>query len=98
MTSDNTYNSYLLQDPFVSGKVAMKIQGDHLIGQIKNAQAALPDKAVKNWDVVTVPVNPLNPEVRSDSSPYEILAISANAVNAEAAWKFVSYVTSEEFV
>jgi len=93
----NTYEEYLLQDPFISGKVAMSIDGNNLISQIKDAQNAVKDKAVSNWDIVTVPVDPKNPNVTDTVSVDQILAVDAQSPNADAAWKFVQYVNGDEF-
>lgn len=77
----------------------MVIEGSPLISKIRQAQATYPNqnKVIKNWDIVTIPVDPLNPEVRSDVTINELFAINATTPNAEAAWEFVSYVTGEEY-
>ncbi len=92
-----SYEDYLLQDPFIGGKVAMTMDGTYIMDQIKQAQEVVKDKAIQNWDIVTMPVDPANP----DSSPYvslnNIFAISANSGSIDAAWEFMSYVHSDEF-
>lgn len=92
-------DEWLLQDPFVAGKVAMTFEGTYLMDQIKQAQAsaAVKDKAVKNWDLVTMPVDPANPDVSPNMSFYNIFAISATSAQTKAAWTFMSYVHSDEF-
>ncbi|MFB9278850.1 extracellular solute-binding protein [Cohnella cellulosilytica] len=95
--SYGTYEEYLLQDPFISGKTAMSIDGNSLIAMIKEAQTVLGDKAVKNWDVVTMPVDPQNPNVTDTTSVDQILAIDAQSPNVEAAWTFLQYVNGDEF-
>lgn len=97
MEQNTTYEHYLLRDPFISGKVAMVIEGNYIMGQIKEAQTVLKDKAVQNWDLVTVPVNPQSPDESNGMSVNEIFAIDANSANPEAAWEFISYVNSDEF-
>ncbi len=92
-----TYEDYLMQDPFISGKTAMSIDRRYLITQIKEAQTAFKDKAVKNWGLVTVPVDPKNPNSSSSTSVDQILAITAQSPNIEAAWKFITYVNGDEF-
>jgi len=92
-----SYEDYLLQDPFISGKAAMVMNGTHIMDQIKQAQEVVKDKAIQNWDIVTMPVDPANP----DSSPYvnlnNLFSISANSGAIDTAWKFISYVHSDEF-
>lgn len=92
-----SYEDYLLQDPFIGGKVAMTMDGTYIMDQIKQAQETVKDKAIQNWDIVTMPVDPANPE----SSPYvslnSVFAISAQSGSVDAAWEFMSYVHSDEF-
>lgn len=93
------YDDYLLQDPFVSGKVAMKMEAQYLMDQITQAQKSptVKDKAVKEWGIVTMPVDPANP----DRSPYvnlnSLFAVSAKSENADAAKEFLAYVMGEDF-
>jgi multiple sugar transport system substrate-binding protein len=97
MTSSSSYEDYLLRDPFIGGKVAMTMEGSYLMEQIKEAKTRLKDKGIQNWDVVTVPVNPQNPEESTGMSIGQIFAIDANTANADAAWKFLSYINGDEF-
>jgi len=92
-----SYDDYLFQDPFIDSKVAMSLDGHYLMNQIKSAQAANEERAVRNWDVVTVPVDPKNPNVTDTTAVDQILAIDVQSPNASAAWKFVQYVNSDEF-
>jgi len=93
------YDDYLLQDPFVSGKVAMKMEAQYLMDQIDQAQKSptVKDKAVKEWGIVTMPVDPANP----DRSPYvnlnNLFAVSAKSENSDAAKEFLAYVMGEDF-
>lgn len=92
-----SYEDFLLQDPFIGGKVAMTMDGTYIMEQIKQAQEVVKDKAIQNWDLVTMPVDPANP----DSSPYvslnNIFAVSADSGAIDAAWEFMSYVHGDEF-
>jgi len=93
-----SFEEYLLQNPFVGGRVAMTIDGPGLAGQIKQAAtSAAKDKAVKNWDLVTVPVDPQNPDFGNSFSFYNIFAIDAASPNIDAAWEFIDYIHSDEF-
>ncbi|MDF2663472.1 MAG: hypothetical protein K0Q94_6263, partial [Paenibacillus sp.] len=49
-----------------------------------------------NWDIVTVPVDPANPDFTRYFNVSPIYAISANAQHAETAWKVVQYFNGEE--
>ncbi|UVI28503.1 ABC transporter substrate-binding protein [Paenibacillus spongiae] len=95
--SNQSYEDYLLRDPFISGKVAMKLESAYFMDQLKEAQTRVKDKAIQNWDIVTVPVNPEIPDTSPNMSFNQIFAINAKSVNAEAAKDFISYVTSEEY-
>jgi len=92
-----SYEDYLLRDAFIGEKVAMAIESNYVIEQIKEAKTRLKDKGVKNWDIVTVPVDPQTPDESTAMSVGQIFAIAANSANAEGAWKFLSYINGDEF-
>mgnify|MGYP001274487482 CR=1 FL=1 len=93
----DSYDEYLLRDPFISGKAAMTIDGLYMMQQIREAQEYVPDKAVKNWDLVTVPVDPANPDYTNDISFYNIFAINAESMSRDAAWDFIRYIHSDDY-
>ncbi|MFD0716528.1 ABC transporter substrate-binding protein [Paenibacillus sp. GCM10027626] len=92
-----TYEDHLLRDPFVAGKIGMKLEGSFLMEQIKEAQKMVPDRAIQNWDMVTVPVNPESPDESNNISFNQIFAINSKSVNIEAAKDFISYITGEDY-
>lgn len=92
-----SYEDFLLRNPFISGKVAMTIEGTYMMQQIKEAANAIPDKAVSNWDLVTIPVDPANPDYSHHVNFYNIFAINAESPNRDAAWEFIKYIHSDEF-
>lgn len=93
-----SYEEYLLRDAFIGGKVAMVMEGNYLMNQIKEAKNVLKEgKGVQNWDVVTVPVNPQAPDESTGMSLSQIFAIDAKTANADAAWQFVSYINGDDF-
>lgn len=49
-----------------------------------------------NWDVVTIPVDPAQPDVASGMSLDNLFAINANSANLSAAWEFLKYANSEQ--
>ncbi|MFC4809321.1 ABC transporter substrate-binding protein [Paenibacillus sp. GCM10023250] len=99
MNGSSTYEDYLLRDPFVSGRLAMRLDGTYLMDQINEGRSRIPDKSkiVQNWDLVTVPVDPQNPEGSVSMNVGQIFAVNAKSANAEAAKEFVRYITSEEY-
>lgn len=92
-----TYEEYLFQNPFVAGKVAMTIDATYLMQQLGEAANAFPDKALKNWDLVTLPVDPANPDYTHESLFYNIFAINAESANRDAAWEFINYIHGDEY-
>lgn len=94
-----SYEDYLLSDPFIAGRLAMTMGDINFINQIKQAaeNEKVKDKIVKNWDIVTVPVGQQNPDQSSMMSFNNIFSIRSESPSKDAAWKFLSYVTSEDF-
>ena len=95
--SDNmSYEDFLLRDPFIGGKAAMSVSSSYLILQIREAAGIVPDRMVKNWGLVTVPVDPANPDYSNAVTIHDIFAINAESANREAAWAFIRYLHSDE--
>jgi multiple sugar transport system substrate-binding protein len=98
MNGAMSYEEFLMKrNPFLGGRAAMTIEGYYLMSEIKQAQEMLKDKGIRNWDVVTMPVDPANPDVSPNVSFNQILAISAKSGQIDAAWKFLKYIVSDEF-
>ena len=95
--SGMSYQDFLLRDPFIAGKVAMSLNHSYLLEQIREAANSSPDRAVKNWDIVTLPVDPANPEFSYEFSLGNIYAINAESPNREAAWEFIRYIHSDDY-
>ena len=79
----------MLRDPFLAGRLAMKFESTYMLDQIKEAQTRLKDKVVQNWDLVTIPVDPQNPDGSTNMNFGQIFAINAKSVNADAAKEFI---------
>ncbi|MBH5319992.1 extracellular solute-binding protein [Paenibacillus sp. GSMTC-2017] len=96
---NNSYEDYLLSNPFTSGRVAMNINGSYYIDELKNAKEYVKEegKVVENWDMVTVPVSAQLPNESSNAWYGSIFGIAKDSPNADAAWKFISYISSEEY-
>jgi multiple sugar transport system substrate-binding protein len=92
-----SYEEFLLRDPFIAGKVAMSIGESYRLLQLREAVNVIPDKVVKNWDLVTMPVDPANPDFSYGIYFYEIFAINAESANRDAAWEFIRYIHSDEY-
>ncbi|MGO4546616.1 ABC transporter substrate-binding protein [Paenibacillus sp. 2TAB23] len=97
--TSQTYEDYLLRDPFLSGRLALAIGDSHYINQIKQASEneQVKDKIIKNWDLVTVPVGQQNPDQSNMISFQNLFAIRAESPNKETAWEFLHYITSDEY-
>jgi len=92
-----SYEDYLLRDPFISGKAAMTFDGIYLMQQLREAANFVPDKAVKNWDLVTMPVDPSNPDYSHENSFHNIFAINADSPSRDAAWAFIRYIHGDDY-
>jgi len=94
-----SYEDYLLRDPFLSGRLAMTLGETYTINQIEEAKNYLQDsdQIISDWDIVTAPVSPQNPDTTSYMNFYNIFAITEASPNKEAAWKFLSYMTSDDY-
>lgn len=78
-------------DLFSAGRAAMMISGTEQMFRMK--QWGTGGFA---WDVVTVPVDPGDPDYTRYFYVSPIYAIAANAEHAETAWKVVQYFNGEE--
>jgi multiple sugar transport system substrate-binding protein len=74
------------QDPFISGEVAMIIQTQTYIGNLRNYAAD------KNWGVTLIPNNGTP---ASWGAGFD-LEIPMGASNPEGAWEFIKFLTSKE--
>ncbi len=97
MRSWDSYEEYLMSDPFISGRTAMMIEDVYMIEQLKQASEQLKDKLNLNWDLVTLPVDPSNPDYTTATFIDQIFAINASSTNSKEAWNFMKYVHSDEY-
>ncbi|MCR8657330.1 ABC transporter substrate-binding protein [Paenibacillus endoradicis] len=90
---------YYSQNPFFSGRLAMSLDGNYFVNQIEDAKnyAQNPEDIIENWDMVTAPVGSQNPDSSYYTSYYNLFAINAASTNVEEAWKFISYITGDEY-
>jgi multiple sugar transport system substrate-binding protein len=95
-TDANSYQDYMKSNLFTMGRAAMTIDGYYAIQQMKQAKDQIKDLVPVNWDVVTVPVNPSNPDFSSSVGINDLFAINSQSENQRAAWEFVKYLNSDE--
>jgi len=90
---------YYSQNPFFSGRLAMSVDSNYFVNQIEDAKtyAANPEDIIENWDMVTAPVGSQNPDSSYYTNYYNLFAINAASTNVEEAWKFISYITGDEY-
>jgi multiple sugar transport system substrate-binding protein len=81
---------------FLAGRAAMMIDNSFLLNQMDMMKNMKKDAKPINWDVVTEPVDPSNPDVSDSFSISQILGINAQSAHIGAAWEFIKYVHSDE--
>ncbi|RIX49402.1 extracellular solute-binding protein [Paenibacillus nanensis] len=99
MMGGTSYEDYLLRNPFISNRLAMTIDGSWFIRELEEAKNNVkdPSKLVQNWDIVTMPVSAQMPDTSSSTYYNNIFSIAKDSTNADAAWKFISYISGEDF-
>lgn len=99
MGFSGSHQDYLLRNPFLSGRLAMMIEGSYLINEIKQAKDYIKEEGliVENWDMVTMPVSVQNPNQSTSTWYNNIFAVSEQSPNKDAAWAFISYITGDEY-
>ncbi|MFC0213594.1 ABC transporter substrate-binding protein [Paenibacillus chartarius] len=96
MNQPRSYEDYLKSNPFIAGRAAMTMDGSYLMQNLERAKEVIKDMKPVNWDVVTMPVDPNNPDVSNELSLNGIFAVNAQASNLRAAWELVKYINSDE--
>ncbi|MCR8846143.1 extracellular solute-binding protein [Paenibacillus sp. SC116] len=84
---------------FAQGNVAMTIGNSYMIAQIENAHRYSQDGEKKKgfeWGMVTVPVDPANPDESPMVQLGSIFAIPKDSLNKNAAWEFVKFSAGPE--
>lgn len=87
-------------DLFIKGKIAMTIGDYGYINELKRASdnaSKIKDFEAVDWDVVTVPVSPSDPEVGSSISLSQLMGINNKAQNDKDAWDFIKFSNSKEW-
>jgi len=81
---------------FATGRLAMTVDGAYMFSSLQRAKETMKDVMPVNWDIVTVPIDPKNPEFSNAVSLSGIFAVNANSSNPRAAWELVKYINSDE--
>ncbi|MDQ8739340.1 extracellular solute-binding protein [Paenibacillus sp. LHD-38] len=87
-------------DLFIKGKVAMTIGEYGYINELKKASdnaSKIKDFEPVDWDVVTVPVHPNDPEVGGNIYLSQLMGINSKAQNDKDAWEFIKFSNSKEW-
>jgi multiple sugar transport system substrate-binding protein len=92
-----TYDSYLKQNLFATGRAAMSVDHSYNITTLSQFKNVVKDVQIPNWDVVTMPVDPKNPDTTTSISWDELFGINAKSANNRAAWELVKYLNGEEY-
>lgn len=92
-TSQDYYND----DPFISGRLAMKLVNSYEIQMLTEAEQVVGKENMPRWDIVTAPVAPNNRNQSNSFNIPQIYAIHTESANIEAAWQFIQYIHSAEF-
>ncbi|SCW86938.1 multiple sugar transport system substrate-binding protein [Paenibacillus tianmuensis] len=85
----------LKQDPFLTGRLAMKLDSSYFINNILHAQQLKDTPLPVNWDIVSVPVDPSNPNEGMGIFLSNIFAVNSKSANPDVAWKLVKYINSD---
>ncbi|MDQ0059439.1 ABC transporter substrate-binding protein [Paenibacillus harenae] len=87
-------------DLFIKGRVAMTIGEYYYINELKKAAdnaTKIKDFVPVDWDVVTVPTFPGNPEVGGNIYLSSLMGINAKAQNPDGAWDFIKFSNGKEW-
>ncbi len=95
-TSGMSMIDFFRSDPFIGGKAAMSLDSSYLVANIDRALQGSKDLKL-NWDIVTVPVDPQNPEVSASFNVSQLFAVNAKSSSLRAAWELVKYINGDEY-
>lgn len=96
--SDFTNNDAIVMEadryPFLQGNIAMAVEDSNLFNVLKN-NSKYKDL---DWGIVSYPVTAQYPDTGNTLELNEIFAISANSGQTDAAWEFLSYISSDDYL
>lgn len=91
-----TMEDYFKEQVFIGGRAAMSVDYFYALGNLQRAKDVMQDK-MPDWGIVTVPVDPSNPDSSSFFSLNQIFAFNAKTSNPRAAWEFIKYLSGDEY-
>jgi multiple sugar transport system substrate-binding protein len=81
---------------FIMGKAAMTTDSISLASDLENAKQSSKSIPAINWEVVTIPVDPSNPNETNSFHLDRIFAINAKSQKVKASWELIKFINSEE--
>lgn len=90
----NTSSDQGANDLFIGNRIAMRYEGSFYLSQI-TYQDNKKGKPL-NWGIVTVPVDPSNPNMTGPLSISDLFGINAASPNKSLAWEFIKLANSEQ--
>ncbi|MNW58679.1 hypothetical protein D3C74_365580 [compost metagenome] len=73
---------FFSKDLFLSGQAAMVLEGSYYLNQI--TQSENQNGSAINWDIVTIPVDPAEPDATIAMGLPDIFGINANSPNGNS--------------
>ncbi|WP_372814033.1 ABC transporter substrate-binding protein [Paenibacillus sp.] len=93
---ENKPETIYTQNPFMAGKAAMTLGGYYMITSMEQAAQNVKSLKPVQWEAVTEPVDPANPDQSSSFYINQIVSISEDSDAQSAAWELVEYINSDE--
>lgn len=87
-------NDFFSKDLFLSGQAAMVLEGSYYLNQI--TQSENQNGSTVNWDMVTIPVDPVEPDATIALALPDIFGVNAKSPNQKLAWEFIKYINGPE--
>ncbi|MGG0824210.1 extracellular solute-binding protein [Paenibacillus turicensis] len=93
----SSMEEYYASQPFLMGRVAMTVDGNYLLSNMKEAASNLKDYKGFEIGIVAGPIDPTDPTKTNSAYIKELFAIRAGSPNIEAAWNFIKFINGEQF-
>lgn len=87
-------------DLFLGGNLAMMISESWYVNELRKANdnaSKIKDFEMIDWDVVTVPTSPSNPDAGGNIGLSQLMGINSKAQNPDGAWEFIKFSNSKEW-
>lgn len=93
----SSMEEYYTSQPFLMGRVAMTVDANYLLTNIKEVASDLKDYKGFEIGIAAGPVDPADPTKTNGGYIRELFGIRAGSPNIEAAWDFIKFINGEEF-